>query len=414
MDRRILLVDADAFFVGVARLVDPDGAGRAPLLIVGGRPGGRGVVCSASYETRAFGVRSAMPISRALRLCPEALCVPVPAACREYSRAIHAALWRWTPAVEAASIDEWYLDLSGTERLHGGLPLAEVASRIRAAVLAETGLSVSVGGGPNKLIAKLAVEWAKPSRSGTGVHVVPADATRAFLDALPVGAIPGVGPRAQARLAEAGLATVLACRGAHPGTLERVLGPHGAQWLTRRLAGADDRPVEPRAPRKQVSHERTFGRDIADEALLGRRLASLAARVGADLRASGLRARTITVKARDQRFRTRSLARTLPVGIESDAALIRCARALLRHLRPKVPGPLRLLGVAASGLVGADERPATQLGLFGVPADAAAVESARDRRLSQALDRVRARFGQDAVTLGDPDDDPVSNAGPGG
>src|SRR4051794_39490733 len=138
--RRILLVDADAFFVAVARLVDPDGAGRAPLLIVGGAAGSRGVVCSASYETRKFGVRSAMPISRALRLCPDAVCVPVPGrACRAKHREIRTVLDRYSPAVQAASIDEWYLDLAGTERLHGGLSLAAIAQRIREDVRVSTG-----------------------------------------------------------------------------------------------------------------------------------------------------------------------------------------------------------------------------------------------------------------------------------
>jgi len=146
--RRILLADADAFFAAVARLVDPEGAGRARLLIVGGAPGSRGVVCSASYEARQFGVRSAMPISRALRLCPDALCVPVPrAACSKKSREIAATLERFAPVVECASIDEWYLDLTGTERLYAGRTIEDVALAIRAAVLAETGLTVSLGGG---------------------------------------------------------------------------------------------------------------------------------------------------------------------------------------------------------------------------------------------------------------------------
>ena len=152
---RILLADADAFFVAVARSVDPDGAGKSALLIVGGRPGSRGVVCSASYETRAFGVRSAMSIAQALRLCPDAMCVPVPRqACSDASRAIRRVLERFTPVVEGASIDEWYLDLGGTEALYHHEPLETTARRMRDAVKAETGLSLSVGGGSNKLIAK--------------------------------------------------------------------------------------------------------------------------------------------------------------------------------------------------------------------------------------------------------------------
>src|SRR4051812_46594305 len=159
--RRILLVDADAFFVAVARMVDPEGAGKAPLLIVGGAPGSRGVVCSASYETRKFGVRSAMPISRALRLCPQAMCVPVPgAACRQKHHEIRSVLERFAPVVQAASIDEWYLDLGGTELLYVGASLTEIAHGIRDAVITETGLTVSLGGGTSKLVAKLAVEGA--------------------------------------------------------------------------------------------------------------------------------------------------------------------------------------------------------------------------------------------------------------
>src|SRR5690349_921149 len=166
--RRILHADADAFFVSVARMTDPEGAGKATLLIVGGRPGSRGVVCSASWETRAFGVRSAMPIAQALRLCPDAMCVPVPRqACSATSKAIAAVLARFTPVVEGASIDEWYLDLSGTEALYHDEPLESTARRIRETVHKETGMWLSFGGGSSKLVAKLAAERAKP-RPGTG------------------------------------------------------------------------------------------------------------------------------------------------------------------------------------------------------------------------------------------------------
>jgi len=170
--RRILHADADAFFVAVARQVDPEGAGKSPLLIVGGTPGGRGVVCSASYETRAYGVRSAMPISRALRLCPDAVCVPVPRECRERSREIRSALEQWTPVVEGASVDEWYLDMTGTEQLYGNEPLDTTAQRIRTAVHDATGLSISIGGGPSKYIAKLAAEKAKPRVDRPGANGV--------------------------------------------------------------------------------------------------------------------------------------------------------------------------------------------------------------------------------------------------
>src|SRR2546425_5673763 len=171
--RRILLADADAFYVAVARLVDPEGAGRAPLLIVGGSADHRGVVTSASYEARRFGVHSAMPMGRAIRLCPKAMVVPVPwEACAAKSRHIRDVLARFTPVVEQASSDEFYLDLSGTERLYRGEPLAATARRIREAVLAETTLSLSIGGASSKLVAKLAAGVAKP-RPGLPSHGVP-------------------------------------------------------------------------------------------------------------------------------------------------------------------------------------------------------------------------------------------------
>src|SRR2546423_8702773 len=176
--RRILLADADAFFVAVARAVDPDGAGRAPLLIVGGSRESRGVVCSASYEVRKFGVRSAMPIVRALRLCPDAVCVPVPfKACGKKSAEIRQALLTFAPIVEGASIDEWYLDLTGTEGVYHHEPLATTAERIRAGVKEATGLTLSIGGGPDKLIATMAAAPPKPD----GVRIVAEGVEEAFL-----------------------------------------------------------------------------------------------------------------------------------------------------------------------------------------------------------------------------------------
>jgi DNA polymerase IV len=195
--RRILLVDCDQFFVQCARLADPDGAGRESLLLVGGSASGRGVVTSASYETRAFGVRSGMPTATAQRLCPKAVVVPVPRGlCGEKSRAIRDVLERYSPVVEPASIDEAYLDLSGTERLYRGEPLADTARRIQAAVLAETDIHVSIGGGTNRLVAKLAVSRAKPA----GVHVVAPGGEAAFLAEHDIADIPGVGPVLAAEL----------------------------------------------------------------------------------------------------------------------------------------------------------------------------------------------------------------------
>lgn len=394
-DRRILHADADAFFVAVARMADPDGAGKAPLLIVGGRPGGRGVVCSASYETRAFGVRSAMPIVQALRLCPDALCVPVPrAACSATSKAIAAVLGRYTPVVEGASIDEWYLDLTGTEALHGHETLADTAGRIRQAVHRETGMWISLGGGTSKLIAKLAAERAKP-RPGTGARgilVVPPGGEAGFMETLSLADIPGVGPKLQQKLKGLGLERVSDVLPHDRTTLARWLGRRPAEWLWARVRGIHTAPVEPRAPARQISRECTFARDVADDGPLGAQLRALVAKAAAELRSDRLAARTVSVKLRDADFTTRLASRTLPEPLESDRAIGDIAVQLLAKLRRARRHPARLVGVALGGLGPA--RDAEQLGLFVVRE---AVERPEDRALSKAVDKVRSRFGDAAI-----------------
>ncbi|MCL4214929.1 MAG: DNA polymerase IV [Gemmatimonadales bacterium] len=397
-DRRILLADADAFFVAVARMADPEGAGKAPLLIVGGRPGGRGVVCSASYETRAFGVRSAMPISQALRLCPDAMCVPVPRqACGTTSRAIAAVLARFTPVVEGASIDEWYLDLSGTEALYAGETLEGTAQRIRAAVRQETGMLLSIGGGTSKLVAKLAAERAKPRPEigGTGVRIIAPGEEQEFLRGLTLAEIPGIGPKLQQRLASFGLVRVEDVLPLERDTLARWLGRRPAEWLWARVRGIHASPVEARASARQMSRETTFNRDIAETAALAAALRGLAARVAADMRGDRLGARTVTVKLKDADFTTRLASRTLSEPVESDRAIAEVAVALLGKLRAARRGPARLVGVALGNFVPA--RDAEQLALFGT---GPVVERAQDRAVSRAVDRVRERFGAGAIRAG--------------
>lgn len=398
--RRILLVDADAFFVAVARMVDPDGAGRAPLLIVGGTRESRGVVCSASYETRKFGVRSAMPISRALRLCPDAMCVPVPrGACTRMHREIHDVLDRFSPVVQSASIDEWYLDLAGTEALYHNEPLAETARRIREAVLKETTLSVSIGGGTTKLVAKLAVERAKPKpgSGATGVLTVEPGAEEEFLATFTLAELPLVGPKFQERLAKFGMTTVRDVLPYDRATLSRWLGEREGEWLYRRVRGIDESAVESHGDAKSISRDETFSRDIADDVELREELNALGSRAAADLRADGLTARTITVRIRDFDFTTRSASRTLPYGVIADRIILTTARQLLRKLRTARRVPARLLGVALSGL--AQDPDADQLALFEI-ALGESEESPRDRALARAVDRVRSRFGDAGVLLG--------------
>jgi len=380
------------FYVQVARLEDPDGAGREELLIVGGSPTGRGVVTSASYEVRAFGVRSAMPTAQALRLCPRAVVVPVSReACRSRSRQVHAVLRRTAPVVQAASIDEFYLDLTGTERLLHDEPLRHTAQRIRETVLAESGISVSVGGGTRKIIAKLAAGKAKPA----GVLVVPPGEEAEFMKGFRLAEIPGVGPALARALQERGLVTVEDILPVERSWLERWFGESRGRWLWDRARGLDASRVNPREPRKSVSSERTFSMDIHDEEALDRALLRLVTSVGRALRKSGLRGRTVTVKIRDSDFRTRTAGHTLPGALEADATLLHVARELLQGLRSQRKGGVRLLGVGVSSLVEGEE--GTQLELFRSGGGA---ESPRDRIVSRTMDDLRERFGDDAVLPG--------------
>ena len=398
--RRILLVDADAFFVAVARMMDPDGAGRAPFLIVGGSPESRGVVCSASYETRRFGVRSAMPMSQAVRLCPQAMVVPVPRrACGDKHREIRAVLERFAPVVQAASIDEWYLDLAGTEQLYHE-PLADTARHIRDAVIAATGLTVSIGGGTSKVLAKLAVERAKPKpgTGATGVHVVPPGEEEAFMRTFELREIPLVGPRFAERLAKLGMHTVPDLLQYDRATLARFLGEGEAEWLWERAHGRDDGVVEEREEPKSIGREETFATDIGDDATLEKELLRLVSRAASDLREEELVARTVTVKLKDADFTSRQASRTLEHAVQSDRVIYAVARELLARLRKKRRVRARLIGVTLSSL-GPDGASPRQLGLFGEE-DGAIVETERDKQVSRLMDVVRARFGRDAIGPG--------------
>jgi DNA polymerase-4 len=380
----------------VARLVDPAGAGKARLLIVGGSPERRGVVTSASYEARAYGVHSAMPMARAVRRCPGATVVPVPwEACADKSREIRDVLRRFTPAVEQASSDEFYLDLSGTERLYRDEPLAATAERIRETVARETALSVSVGGGTSKLVAKLAAAVAKPRAGGTGgsgVHVVQPGGEAAFLLQFALADIPLVGPKFQARLAELGLRTVRDVVPLESGTLVRWLGEREGTWLFERVRGIDRASVDPERETKSISRDETFPVDLDDAAALAARLLALADRAASDLREAGLMARTITVKLRDADFTTRQASRTLPAPVQSERAVYAVARQLLRRLRAARRTPARLLGVALSQLVTHDVE--AQLSLLDA---APALETERDRVISRVIDQVRGKYGPDAL-----------------
>ena len=344
-----------------------------------------------------------MPIGRALKLCPEALCVPVPRrACSRRSREIQAVLARFAPVVQASSIDEWYCDMGGTEAMYHHEPLAVTAQRIRAAVHETTGLTVSIGGGTSKVVAKMAVETAKPKpgTGATGVHCVEPGGEALFLAPFPLGDLPMVGPRFASDLERIGLFKVADAQRVELPVLVARLGERSGSWLHRRVRGIDDSVVASRDGQKQVSREDTFAHDLHADQDVERELLRLAVRVSADLREQSLRARTVTVKLRDSDFKTRSAQRTLTRPIESERSVARVARPLLRMLRARRRVGVRLLGIALSHFDD-DTRPGTaQLTLFEPAAVAPPedpVEGAKDRALTQALDRIRGRFGKGAI-----------------
>ena len=397
---RILQVDADAFYVQVARLMDPDGVGKVELLLVGGSPSGRGVVTSAAYAARKFGVRSGMPTARALRLCPDATVVGVSRkACSELSRAIVRVLERFTPVVEPASIDEMYLDLGGTEGLYGDEALDGTARRIRDAVRDETRVMVSIGGGTNRLVAKLAAGRAKPHRtpSAQGVVIVPPGGEEAFLATFDLADIPGVGPRFQDRLARYRLHSVGDALAQDRGTLESWFGQRAGRWLYDRIRGRDQTPIVGRSRAKSISRDETFGEDIDDDAALRRELLRLSDRATADLRRHGYVARTVSVRIRDKDFRDRRASRTLKEPVTTERVIFETACELFAKLRAARTVPARLLGVSLShfGAAETDE----QLRLFDGEGDGM-LETDRDRRLSDAIDQARGKFGPDALKRG--------------
>ena len=380
----ILHADMDAFFASVEQRDRPELRGRP--VIVGGT-GPRGVVAAASYEARPFGVRSAIPTAQARALCPEG--VFLRGDMRRYaneSERIFEIFRRFTPAVEGLSLDEAFLDLTGTERLHG--PPAEAGRRLRALVRSERGLAVSVGIAPVKMVAKIASERAKPD----GLLEVAEEGVRAFLEPLPVGSLWGVGPVARERLAAQGIHTIGDLARADPRRLERALGSFGAE-AARLARGEDLREVDPTREPVSYGEENTFERDVIDRETLETALAAHAEAVARRLRRDGVRGRIVVVKLKLGRRRAPGprghplLTRrtTLAEATDDGAAIARAARELLARVGP--PEPVRLVGVSVSGL-----EQAGQLGLF-----VAASERARRERLNRALDELSSRFGPDAV-----------------
>ena len=385
--RAIIHLDLDAFYASVEQLRRPELRGKP--VVVGGisDDGGRvvtarGVVSAASYEARRFGVHSAMPLATALRLCPQAIVVPVDfRAYREKSSQVFALARTVTPLVEPLSLDEAYLDVTGS-RLRLGSP-EEIAARLRDEILETTGLHASFGVATTKVVAKVASDLRKPR----GFVVVQPGEEAAFLAPLPVRRLPGLGPAAERALAGLGVSTLGQLAALPRDVVRRRVGEHAGASLWERAQGIDDGAVSVPGRPKSVSREETFFHDVRDRAALAQRMQHLAADVGRRLRAGEWRGRTITIKLRYSDFTTLSRQHSLAIPTDADRQIATTGMELLDTCWSG--DPVRLLGVGVSGL-----EDAGQLDLFEIPA------GERDSRVDHVLDQLRSRFGDEAVRRG--------------
>lgn len=388
MPRKILHLDLDAFFCAVEEQRNSALAGQP--FAVGGQPDERGVVASCSYAARQFGIHSAMPMARAVRLCPNLLIVPSHHKLyHTVSQQVMDRLHNLTPLVEQISIDEAFLDVTDLPD-----PPEAIARRLQATIKNELGLPCSIGVAANKLVAKIANNIGKASartRSGgtpNAITVVPPGHEAAFLAPLPVAELWGVGPKTAAKLAELGLTTIGAVARWPQADLARRFGKHGHE-LALRARGSDDRPVETEHEAKSVSQETTFARDINSAEALKHTLRKHCEQVGWRLRRDNLSGSTVKLKIRWADFTTLTRQSTLAHPTNLDSEIYAAALELFEKVWP--PGKLvRLIGVGVSNF----NAPAHQLGLWDSPVRQA------DEQLQQTLDQIRERFGDNAVKRG--------------
>ena len=379
----IMHVDMDAFFASVEQRDHPEYRGKP--LVVGALPGRRGVVATCSYEARAFGIRSAMPISEAYRRCRHAIYLrPDMPRYTESSRRVLRALGNISPLVEAVSIDEAYLDISGLQRLFG--EPAEIGRRCKHEIYAATGLKCSVGIGPNRLVAKLASDYRKPD----GLVVVAPEQVQDFLDPLPVSRLRGVGDRLARSVRNRGIEQVAELRGYSLAQLQRQFGDKAGRLLHDQARGLASDQVGERVGRRSISKESTFHADLSDPQVLRDRLRRLAAGVGRTARREGLEGRVVTLKIRLQDFRTHTRQRRLSEPLNGDADIFRISWELYQG--SGFSGrPLRLLGVGLSDW--------GESGGIGDLFDDG-VRRERNKRLYDTLDKATAKFGAGALSLG--------------
>lgn len=382
-DRFILHLDMDAFYAAIEQRDHPELRGK-PVL-VGGSPQGRGVVSTASYEARPFGCRSAMPMVQAMRLCSQAVVIP-PRIDRysDVSRQVFEVLEQFTPLVEPLSIDEAFLDVTGSIQLFG--PAEQIARDLRKRILQDTGLTGSVGVAPNKFVAKLASDHKKPD----GLVVVQAGEVQAFLDPLPISRLWGVGRATLPKFEELGIRTFGDARRSSEVQLLDRFGEAG-RLFSQLVRGIDDRPVVPDREAQSLSHETTFPEDVQDRANLRSVLLEQTEQVARRLRRHGLQARTVVLKIRLPDFATLTRRTTLDTPTKQTEELWGAAAMLFEEWARVSDSRVRLLGIGATNL---SRQAGQQLSLFGTP------EQERRGRLNQAVDSIVDRFGTDAIGRG--------------
>lgn len=371
----IIHIDMDAFFASVEQRDNPQLQDRP--VAVGGTPQQRGVVAAASYEARQFGVRSAMPMAKAIQLCPELLILPVNLKkYRRVSQLIMEIFISYTPLVEPISLDEAFLDVYGCERLFGSAE--EIGRQIQMRISDEVQLTASVGIGPNKFIAKLASDYRKPN----GFTVVPQGKVLGFLDPLPIEKMWGVGKKTSTKLKRMGISTIGQLRGLAPGLLEETLGKNG-RVIYEFAHGRDTRPVQPNRAAKSIGKEVTFAKDVRDMDMLGRRLRELTEEVARSLRKNNLSCSTVTLKIKypDQKLVTRSISLTEPTDL-TGTIYNKAVCLLEQHCRP----PVRLIGITCGRL--SNERMAT---LFPDQ------QKIREEKIDRVLDKLKDLYGEDIV-----------------
>ena len=376
--RRIMHVDLDAFFVSVEQVDHPELKGKP--VVVGGRPDTRGVVAAASYEARAFGVHSAMPLRTAARLCPQCIFVEGNfARYAETSRKFMDILADFTPFLEPMGLDEAYMDVTGFESLHGSMRAMALA--IKKRVKDDLGINVSVGIANSRVVTKIASDASKPD----GLIEVPPGGEAAFLALLPIRRMPGIGEKTEPVLKRLGIDTIGKLARAPAEELKKLLGSHG-EHLRNMALGLDDSPVLPLGEAKSMSRETTFAEDLRDRTVLEATLRYLAERVGRKLRQSGKLAECVTMKLRYADFATITRNRTLPQATDADEVIFGAGLKLLHTAMLKEKRAVRLVGIGVTGFTEAGQ----QLSLL----DNSALRMAK---LDKAVDRIREKYGFGAI-----------------